>query len=234
MKESQEIPWKRIFVEATAIVASILLAFGIEAWWQNRTDRFVEAQYLQAMRADLLRSLVLLDENEATQRRQVGYLESLLLTNGDTPYSDELRRWLDDGLFNVGTYQPQISALHELESSGQTQIIQNQDLRRALASVRQRMNGLENVQSDFQLSQQMLIDPFLVDKFDLSNLLPNRTASNETDLSMLGTSDFQSRVAFKIILRVEVSQSQRAVRSAFTEALELIETELETTDGPYN
>lgn len=232
MKESQEIPWKRIFVEATAIVASILLAFGIEAWWQNRTDRFVEAQYLQAMRADLLRSLVLLDENEATQRRQVGYLESLLLTNGDTPYSDELRRWLDDGLFNVGTYQPQISALHELESSGQTQIIQNQDLRRALASVRQRMNGLENVQSDFQLSQQMLIDPFLVDKFDLSNLLPNRTASNETDLSMLGTSDFQSRVAFKIILRVEVSQSQRAVRSAFTEALELIETELETTDGP--
>ena len=231
MKESQEIPWKRIFVEATAIVASILLAFAIDAWWQNRTDRFVEAQYLQAMRADLLRSLELLDENEATQRRQVGYLQSLLLTNGDTPYSDELRRWLDDGLFNVGTYEPQISALHELESSGQTQIIQNQDLRRALASVRQRMNGLENVQSDFQLSQQMLIDPFLVDNFNLSNLLPNRTASNETDLSMLGTSDFQSRVAFKISLRGKVSQSQRAVRSAFTEALELIETELETTDG---
>ncbi len=231
MKESQEIPWKRIFVEATAIVASILLAFAIDAWWQNRTDRFVEAQYLQAMRADLLRSLELLDENEATQRRQVGYLESLLLTNGDTPYSDELRRWLDDGLFYVGTYKPQISALHELESSGQTQIIQNQDLRRALASVRQRMNGLEHVQSDFQLSQQMLIDPFLVDNFDLSNLLPNRTASNETDLSMLGTSDFQSRVAFKISLRGKVSQSQRAVRSAFTEALELIETELETTDG---
>ncbi len=231
MKESQEIPWKRIFVEATAIVASILLAFAIDAWWQNRTDRIVEAQYLQAMRADLLRSLELLDENEATQRRQVGYLESLLLTNGDTPYSDELRRWFDDGLFNVGTYQPQISALYELELSGQTQIIQNQDLRRALASVRQRMNGLENAQSDFQLSQQMLIDPFLVDNFDLSNLLPNRTASNETDLSMLGTSDFQSRVAFKIRLRREVSQSQRAVRSAFTEALELIETELETTDG---
>ena len=231
MKGSQEIPWKRIFVEATAIIASILLAFTIDAWWQNRTDRLVEAQYLQAMRADLLRSLELLDENEATQRRQVGYLESLLLTNGDTPYSDELRLWLDDGLFNVGTYQPQISALHELESSAQTQIIQNQDLRRALASVRQRMNGLENVQGDFQLSQQMLIDPFLVDNFDLSNLLPNRTASTETDLSMLGTSDFQSRVAFKISLRGEVSQSQRAVRSAFTVALELIETELETTDG---
>ena len=231
MKESQDIPWKRIFVEATAIVASILLAFAIDAWWQNRTERIVETQYLQALREDLHRSLQLLDEIEAQQRLQVGYLESLLLTNGDNPYSDELRRWIDEGLFNVGTYKPQISALRDLESSGQTQIIQNQDLRRVLASIRQRMDGLETVQRDFQQSQQMLIDPYLVDNFDLSTLLPNPTTSNEPDLSMLGTSNFQSRVAFKITLRGHVSQSQHEVRAAFTEALELIDTELDTTDG---
>ncbi len=222
MKESQEIPWKRIFVEATAIVASILLAFAIDAWWQNRTERIVETQYLQALRADLHRSLQLLDEIEAQQRLQVGYLESLLLTNGDNAFSDELRRWIDDGLFNVGTYKPQISALRDLESSGQTQIIQNQDLRRVLASIRQRMDGLETVQRDFQQSQQML---------NLSALMPNPTTSNEPDLSMLGTSDFQSRVAFKITLRGHVSQSQHEVRAAFNEALELIDTELDTTDG---
>tara|TARA_R110002049_G_scaffold304386_1_gene499525 strand:+ start:84 stop:782 length:699 start_codon:yes stop_codon:yes gene_type:complete len=231
MKESQEIPWKRIFVEATAIVASILLAFAIDAWWQNRTERIVETQYLQALRADLHRSLQLLDEIEAQQRLQVGYLESLLLTNGDNAFSDELRRWIDDGLFNVGTYKPQISALRDLESSGQTQIIQNQDLRRVLASIRQRMDGLETVQRDFQQSQQMLIDTYLVDNFNLSALMPNPTTSNEPDLSMLGTSDFQSRVAFKITLRGHVSQSQHEVRAAFNEALELIDTELDTTDG---
>lgn len=231
MKESQEIPWKRIFVEATAIVASILLAFAIDAWWQNRTERIVETQYLQALRADLHRSLQLLDEIEAQQRLQVGYLESLLLTNGDNAFSDELRRWIDDGLFNVGTYKPQISALRDLESSGQTQIIQNQDLRRVLASIRQRMDGLETVQRDFQQSQQMLVDTYLVDNFNLSALMPNPTTSNEPDLSMLGTSDFQSRVAFKITLRGHVSQSQHEVRAAFNEALELIDTELDTTDG---
>lgn len=231
MKESQEIPWKRIFVEATAIVASILLAFAIDAWWQNRTERIVETQYLQALRADLHRSLQLLDEIEAQQRLQVGYLESLLLTNGDNAFSDELRRWIDEGLFNVGTYKPQISALRDLESSGQTQIIQNQDLRRVLASIRQRMDGLETVQRDFQQSQQMLIDTYLVDNFNLSALLPNPTTNNEPDLSMLGTSDFQSRVAFKITLRGHVNQSQHEVRAAFNEALELIDTELDTTGG---
>jgi hypothetical protein len=229
MKESQDIPWKRIIVEATAIVGSILLAFAIDAWWQDRTDRIVEVQYLQALHEDLLSSIELLDENEASQRQQIGYLESLLLTNPDTPYSDELRRWIDDGLFNVGTYLPQLSALHDLESSGQTQIIRNQNIRRALATVRQKMDSMETAQRDFQVSQQRLIDPFLVDNFNLTNLMLDRAANSETDLSALGTSDFQSRVAFKISLRGEVSRSQHRVRESFTEALRLIESELEAS-----
>lgn len=230
MSESETIPWKRLTAEGGAIVASILIAFAIDAWWQDRTERIIEVQYLQAIQEDLLSSLELLDEDEAAQQRQVGYLESLLLTDSDTPYSDELRRWVDDGLFNVGTYQPQSSALRDLESSGQSQVIRNPDIRRILASARQRMDSLEIAQRDFQLAQQTLIDPFLVDNFNLSHLMLDRAANNETNLSMLGTSEFQSRIAFKISLRGEVGESQSEVREAFEEALELIETELQTTN----
>lgn len=230
MTESETIPWKRLTAEGGAIVASILIAFAIDAWWQDRTERIIEVQYLQAIHEDLLSSLELLDEDEAAQQRQIGYLESLLLTDSDTPYSDELRRWVDDGLFNVGTYQPQSSALRDLESSGQSQVIRNPDIRRILASTRQRMDGLEIAQRDFQLAQQTLIDPFLVDNFNLSHLMLDRTANNETNLSILGTSEFQSRIAFKISLRGEVGESQSEVREAFEEALELIETELQTTN----
>lgn len=230
MSESETIPWKRLTAEGGAIVASILIAFAIDAWWQDRTERIIEVQYLQAIHEDLLSSLELLDEAEAAQQRQIGYLESLLLTDSDTPYSDELRGWVDDGLFNVGTYQPQSSALRDLESSGQSQVIRNPDIRRILASTRQRMDGLEIAQRDFQLAQQTLIDPFLVDNFNLSHLMLDRTANNETNLSILGTSEFQSRIAFKISLRDEVGESQREVREAFEEALELIETELQTTN----
>jgi hypothetical protein len=230
MSESETIPWKRLTAEGGAIVASILIAFAIDAWWQDRTERIIEIQYLQAIQEDLLSSLELLDEDEAAQQRQVGYLESLLLTDSDTPYSDELRRWVDDGLFNVGTYQPQSSALRDLESSGQSQVIRNPDIRRILASARQRMDSLEIAQRDFQLAQQTLIDPFLVDNFNLSHLMLDRPANNETNLSLLGTSEFQSRIAFKISLRGEVGESQSEVREAFEEALELIETELQTTN----
>jgi hypothetical protein len=36
MSNTQTIPWTRISVEAAAIVASILLAFSIDAWWSDR------------------------------------------------------------------------------------------------------------------------------------------------------------------------------------------------------
>lgn len=35
MKQSRSIPWPRIFAEGTIIVASILLAFWIDAWWDG-------------------------------------------------------------------------------------------------------------------------------------------------------------------------------------------------------
>ena len=230
MNQPQEIPWKRILVEATAIVASILLAFAIDAWWQDRAERFVELQYLEAMREDLVHSLELLDDEEIWQQKQVGYLQALLDSNSGTPYSEELRRWIDDGLFNVGTYQPQISSLQDLESSGQTQIIRNQDLRQLLAIVSQKMASLRNVQGDFQLSQQTVIDPFLVDKLDLSKMLLSFPADETANLSILGTSEFRSRVAFKISVRREVSMQQNEIREAFQEALQLIETEISSKD----
>ena len=35
----QEIPWNKFVVEAFVIVGSILLAFAIDAWWDERQER---------------------------------------------------------------------------------------------------------------------------------------------------------------------------------------------------
>jgi len=49
MTDTQNIPWKRISVEAVAIVASILLAFAIDAWWAERQEREFEQETLAAL-----------------------------------------------------------------------------------------------------------------------------------------------------------------------------------------
>ena len=230
MNRTQKISWKRIFVEATAIVASILVAFAIDAWWQDRTERVIEVQYLRALREDFLRSIELLDEIDAVQKVQVAYLESLILATAETPYSDELRLWIDDGLWNIGTYQPQLSALQDLESSGQTQIIRNPEIRRSLATARQRVESLETGQRDLLVSQQTLIDPFLVDRLNLSKLMLDRDPDPDTDLSALGTDALQSRVAFKISMRGEISDLQSQLRQIFVDTVALLEDELREVD----
>jgi len=46
--------WKRLAIEAPVIVISILLAFAIDAWWQERSERTAELNLLERLRADYL------------------------------------------------------------------------------------------------------------------------------------------------------------------------------------
>jgi hypothetical protein len=45
-------PWLRVFVEGTVIVGSILLAFGIDAWWDERGEAQRRAGLISALVAD--------------------------------------------------------------------------------------------------------------------------------------------------------------------------------------
>ena len=44
-----QIPWLRVFVEGVVIVGSILLAFGIQAWWDDRQEREEEGRILAGL-----------------------------------------------------------------------------------------------------------------------------------------------------------------------------------------
>ena len=53
MTSASEIPWKRISVEAVAIVGSILLAFAIDAWWEKRQEQDADTKQLDRVSAEL-------------------------------------------------------------------------------------------------------------------------------------------------------------------------------------
>ena len=46
---TRQIPWLRVLVEGVVIVGSILLAFGIDAWWDARQERVEEAEILAGL-----------------------------------------------------------------------------------------------------------------------------------------------------------------------------------------
>ena len=64
MKEQFSVKW--IGLQGIAIVGSILLAFAIDAWWENRQEREIEQAVLGSLHRDFMQSRIDLDVALAT------------------------------------------------------------------------------------------------------------------------------------------------------------------------
>ncbi len=62
---NRKIPWPRIFVEGVVIVGSILLAFGIQAWWDGRQEAERLQQTLISLEAAFVENVEGIDEQLA-------------------------------------------------------------------------------------------------------------------------------------------------------------------------
>lgn len=68
MSEQQALRWKRLFAEGVAIVLSILLAFAIDAWWEDRNDQQAAQVLLHRLKADFTEIRTALRLTEADHR----------------------------------------------------------------------------------------------------------------------------------------------------------------------
>jgi len=79
-----QIPWLRVFVEGVVIVGSILLAFGLQAWWDESRERVEEQQILQGLQEEFRQHQAYvsrrLEINEGTRRG----IETLQRFSGDS------------------------------------------------------------------------------------------------------------------------------------------------------
>jgi hypothetical protein len=164
MSQTQSIPWKRISVEAAAIVASILLAFAIDAWWQERGEHDREREILIALLDDFEKSKSSIEEGRnfhiAVQRSNKRLLE--LAVSGDVMLSSiEINRLISD--LTWWDSQPRFftGALNSLIYGGELSVIKDDRLRQELAdwpSEIQRTESLRSQDYDFFLN---VILPYL-------------------------------------------------------------------------
>ena len=131
----ETIRWSRILLEGVVIVGSILLAFGIQAWWDQRQERIAEAEYLAAVRDEIERNLDALDGN--IRVAQIAYdalqrAERLLETG---VYRDSAAVFLSSvlrGARSGGAPRVATAVFDELTSTGRIVIIEDLDLRREI------------------------------------------------------------------------------------------------------
>jgi hypothetical protein len=136
VNENQKIPWKRLAVEAAAIVASILLAFAIDAWWEDRQIRIDERQVLLGLGSEFVTNHEVLSRDLASHLKDLQSLEDILLLieGGQSEDAMSIAMAALDEMQAPKTTDLGNGTLDALLSSGRVEILTSRKLRTHLTA----------------------------------------------------------------------------------------------------
>ena len=137
MREANGIQWKRLSVEAAAIVASILLAFAIDAWWDMNKQEAAEAEWIAAIRLDLKTTLNAVDVSIGEAEAFVEASEQLyrLLSSDNSPAVSTIHDLFQKKINPIG-FTPTLPGFERGFSEGHFSNVKSVEFRRGLADCR--------------------------------------------------------------------------------------------------
>ena len=173
MNDPQTIAWKRIAVEAVVIVASILLAFAIDAWWDDREAR-------HQLSLELVNVMGELQENRKRVELEIGVLTQITTAGSDLlgimaeNESASVVTIPDSTAWLTTVWSPTLDAsfgaVDALVSSGRLAQVENLELRTGLAGIRAQFEDALEEEVSARWSQYNLFFPLILDKADLQPL----------------------------------------------------------------
>jgi hypothetical protein len=127
--------WSWVLAETGIVVVGILIAFGLNSWWEGRAAQDRERAHLSALHSDFERNVERLGALARTQdgvSRARGDL--LLVARGHGSASPDSVDRLMSEVFNSDQFDPVMGAYENLVNSGGLAQIRDPDLQAALAS----------------------------------------------------------------------------------------------------
>ncbi|MFT5502024.1 MAG: hypothetical protein ACI88G_002165 [Woeseiaceae bacterium] len=141
MGGAQGIPWPRLLAESIAIVGSILLAFAIDAWWEQRSENEQAQILLSSLYSDFRASSeeleIQLARNKTIQESSAEFLREIRESELGAEISIPMRVLI--ATMGSPTFGPTASSVDLAFSSGRIELIEDAALRAALAAWRQQI-----------------------------------------------------------------------------------------------
>ncbi len=130
------VSWQRLFVEGSAIVVSILLAFAIDAWWQQRQELAADNARLRSVHEELATHKSLL--SEAIEAHQISVENGVkllgIISRGEKAADTKEISRLLDGLVNFYQINAPFGSLETAVASGAIARMRDTALASSLAS----------------------------------------------------------------------------------------------------
>jgi hypothetical protein len=141
---NNRVPWVRVVAEAVAIVVSILLAFGIQAWWDGLQDRARERLTLRSLVAATEANLQRVDSaiayDSISNERMARALN--LVRSGQVPIPDSVALMVWRGAW-YSDFHPLTAAYSTSAASGELLLVQNDQIRARIVEVGGELSGVE-------------------------------------------------------------------------------------------
>ena len=137
MTQKQKIAWPRILAEGAAIIASILLAFWIDAWWEGREQDELGQQYLVGLREDFAHTESQLGEHIEFIAGVMRAAEKVLaMASGPDSelLSDSFSKALGD-TYSINTPNFATPTYRDMINSGNLRLVRNNALRMKMAEL---------------------------------------------------------------------------------------------------
>jgi|GEM_PF-3287463 len=246
MPKSQDVPWKRLTAEGMAIIVSILLAFGIDAWWEDRQQQHDETVLLQAILDDLTekRSRLAYD-----RRYNQAILESArtLVNAAATPQRNLENDVIDRHIGFTWWYNdPSIwdsAAMTSLITGGDLSSISSSELLNQLSELQVTIGELKTRYANDQRFHNDVLIPFFIANVHLPQIanstkhspgnpeskfeFPEFEITTQYDHSdLVSRVEFQSLLVAKIDKVVDISNQFERFEKVLNESIELIRVEL--------
>jgi hypothetical protein len=238
MADNPTIAWNRVAVEAPVIVISILLAFAIDAWWEERDERQAEIVLLERLRADYteIRSAlgVVEDEHRAAAAACIYFMN---LQPGETlPATPEVDGRVALVFLAARTFNPGSGAVESLYSGAGIQLIRKQALADKLLAWSGIVEELQEEEANLQkgvaerwspyLASRTNIGPYVAVAGELRELMPGHVAAPDTRAPLLVDEAFINHVLDRFKWQTLALRDIEPIRRAVDEILALIDAEL--------
>jgi hypothetical protein len=208
---TQKIPWLRIGAESVAIVASILLAFAINAWWEGRQIESAETLRLARVVAELESNAGIIEEKVGTLTNALDAAYKVVSWLGPDPENVAKEDFVNTfmTMYSVGVFSLQRNALDDYLAAGQIDTVSSANLREKIVDWYSQGDDFEGQYSLFRGEHRDLSE-YLVDTgptlhIDVAEPAFSRNVESRFPFDHLGLmSDprFESRVSI-YLLRIE-------------------------------
>jgi len=130
-----QIPWLRVFVEGVVIVGSILLAFGLQAWWDGRRAAEEETQLLADLTEEFSANRDRLQRTTDSHRVRLEFARTLTREAGPDSQglSADSLNTLARRLLPVPVFEPERGVMRRAESGNGLAVVRDPALRADLA-----------------------------------------------------------------------------------------------------